>query len=105
MPNTSLCVSISPVGFGVEAKKLYFRCRSLEMKASCSERSGRRPGQDLDRIPEGRLNNIFKGWEHTARGQLGKAVGLSNCILTLWVKQGSTGLSLGHIQGTWLQDP
>lgn len=52
------------VGFGVEAEKTHFRYGSFKMKALFSESSGKWPVHDVNRVPERRLYNVFKGWEH-----------------------------------------
>lgn len=62
-------------------RKLTFEDRSLQMKVLSSESSGRRPVCDLNCIPKVRLYIIFKGCEPTARGELGRAAVLCNCIL------------------------
>lgn len=44
------------------------------MKALFSDHSERQPlAQNLNQVPERRSYNIFKGWEHRARGGMGKA--------------------------------
>jgi hypothetical protein len=68
------------------------------MRALFPEHSGRWPVEDLNCVREGKLHCIFKEWEHEAGGgggvELGRATVLSNCILTIWVKQGNTRWSL-----------
>jgi hypothetical protein len=58
----------SGVGFRVEAEKTCFRYGSLKIEALYSEHSGRQPVWDLNRVPEGRLYDIFIGWEHKSMG-------------------------------------
>ena len=64
------------VGFGMETKG------SLKMKALLSQHSESRPVQDLNQVPKGRLYNIFKGWEHKARGSWKE---LQCYLIVLWL--------------------
>lgn len=56
----------------------------------------------MNHIPKGRLYSIFKGWEHKARRVVGRAEVLSNFILTVWAKQGSTNWRLGNLTSKFL---
>jgi len=81
-------------GLEAEAKKTHFRYRSFIsrlLREVASLGSG-------GRVPEGRLSDIFKGWEHKARGKAGVSYSVIQLHFGFMGERRNTCGRLGHNQ-------